>query len=60
MNDEAILEIMRLKDYLNRTDYKSLQFSEGELTEEEFAPIREERHQARLRIRELEQQQILQ
>lgn len=53
----AILtEISTLKRSLADTDYESLKFSEGEMTAEEFEPYKVQRHQWRLRIRELEEQ----
>ena len=53
----AILtEISTLKRSLANTDYESLKFAEGEMTAEEFEPYRTQRHQWRLRIRELEEQ----
>lgn len=49
-------EIIQLKRDLADTDYKAIKFAEGELTEEEFAPVREQREQWRVRIRELEKE----
>ena len=50
----AFLEIKELKNYLTKTDYLSIKYSEGAITEEEFAPIKERRAQARERINEIE------
>ena len=47
-------EIARKKRALADTDYKVLKFIEGELTEEEFAPIRQQRKAWREEINELE------
>ena len=44
------------KDRLKRSDYQAIKFAEGELTEEEFAPIREQRRAWRAEINELEAQ----
>lgn len=46
--------IVQLKQKLAATDYKAIKFAEGELTEEEYAPIREERRAWRDEINELE------
>lgn len=51
---ETLSEIEKLKEFLNNTDYKALKFIDGALTEEEYAPIREERQKARDKINELE------
>lgn len=51
---ETADEINSLKYFLAQTDYKALKFVDGELSEAEYAPIRQERKNARLRIRELE------
>lgn len=50
----AFEEIRELKAYLKNTDYKAIKYSEGAISEEEYAPIREGRAQARERINELE------
>ena len=47
-------EINALKNLLSQTDYQALKFSEGELSEDEYAPIKEKRQQYRDRINELE------
>lgn len=49
-------EIKMIKSYLDATDYKALKFSDGALTEEEYAPIRVQRQAWRDRINELEAQ----
>ena len=36
-------QIMQLRGQLHNTDYKAIKYAEGELTEEEYAPIREQR-----------------
>ena len=47
-------EIMRNKDILSRTDYQAIKYGEGELSEAEYAPIRELRRQCREAINRLE------
>ena len=46
--------IKQLKKYLEDTDYQAIKFSDGALTEEEYAPIRAHRAAARKQINELE------
>lgn len=50
----SFFEIKSLKEYLSATDYQAIKYSEGAITEEEFAPIKERRAQARERINEIE------
>lgn len=47
-------QIAHLRGHLHNTDYKAIKFAEGELTEEEYAPIREQRKTWRKQIRTLE------
>ena len=47
-------QINVLKEQLAETDYKTLKFIDGEFTEKEYAPIREERKNYRIKINELE------
>ncbi len=47
-------QIAELKAHLADTDYKSLKYSDGSLTEEEYAPIRAERQKWRNQINEIE------
>ena len=51
---EITTQIDVLKEKLAETDYKALKFIDGEFTEEEYAPIREERKNYRIKINELE------
>lgn len=46
-------KINTLKRNLQLTDYQAIKFAEGELTEEEFAPIREQRRLWRVEINRL-------
>jgi len=47
-------EIVELKKYLFDTDYKAIKFAEGELSEEAYREDKSQRHDARVRINELE------
>ena len=49
-------KIAVLIDKLSATDYQAIKFAEGEMTEEEFAPIREQRRAWRVEINLLEEQ----
>lgn len=51
---EHKITILKLK--LENTDYKSLQHHEGEITDEEFAPIKEQRKKWRAEINRLEEE----
>lgn len=51
-------EIEMLKRKLSDTDYKAIKYAEGQLTEEEYGPIKQERQSWRNRINELELEQI--
>lgn len=48
------IDILKLK--LQETDYKAIKYSEGWLTEEEYAPIKAERQALREEINRLEQE----
>ena len=50
------LQIDILKLQLSATDYKAIKYSEGWLTEEEYAPIKAERQALREQINRLEQE----
>lgn len=50
------LEIKILKSKLNATDYKAMKYFEGILTDEEYAPIREQRQEWRDKINALEEE----
>ena len=47
-------EIVELKKYLFDTDYKAIKFAEGELSESDYQEVKSQRHDARVRINELE------
>lgn len=53
---EEVLEIEQLKQKLFDTDYQAIKFAEGLISEQEYAPIKEERQSWRDRINELEAQ----
>ena len=48
------VKIAILKAQLSSSDYKAIKHSEGLISEEDYAPIREERQAIRDRINELE------
>ena len=54
LKDQYRLEIQQLKKQLSDTDYKAIKFAEGQLTEEDYSPIRLQRQSYRDRINELE------
>ena len=58
MDEKTVIqgEINELKQLLANSDYKAIKHSEGEMSEEEFAPVREQRQAWRVRINELEEQ----
>lgn len=53
-NNEIQGEINALKQLLRNTDYQAIKHSEGEMSDDEYAPIREKRSAWRARINELE------
>ena len=55
-NNEIQGEINALKQLLSNSDYQAIKHSEGEMSEEKYAPIREKRAAWRKRINELEEQ----
>ena len=54
MNEKIQGEINALNQLLAGSDYKAIKHSEGEINDEDYAPIRAQRHAWRVRIRELE------
>ena len=48
------VRIQNLKEQLSKTDYKTLKYIEGQLSEEEFLTIKAERQALRLEINRLE------
>ena len=57
--DEKVIEqyqseIIELKKYLSDTDYKAIKYAEGEITESDYQEVKSQRHDARVRINELE------
>ena len=48
------LQIDILKHELQKTDYKAIKYSEGWLTDEEYAPVKAERQAIREEINRLE------
>ncbi|MBQ8298674.1 MAG: hypothetical protein IJX99_02220 [Clostridia bacterium] len=51
---EELKEIESLKQKLLDTDYQAIKFGEGQISEEEYTPIKEKRQAWRDRINELE------
>ena len=51
-------KVKELKRLLEKTDYKAIKFSDGALSEEEYAPIRKQRQEWRDEINKLEPQII--
>ena len=49
-------KIVYLKIKLADTDYQAIKYAEGELTEEEYAPIKEQRKTWRAEINRLEEE----
>ena len=54
LKDQYRLEIQQLKKVLSDTDYKAIKYAEGQISEEEYASVRELRQSYRDRINELE------
>jgi hypothetical protein len=54
LKDQYRLEITQLKKQLSDTDYKAIKFAEGQISEEDYASVRELRQGYRDRINELE------
>ena len=55
LKDQYRLEIAQLKKQLSDTDYKAIKYAEGQLTEEEYSPIRSQRAEWRARINKLQE-----
>lgn len=55
-NSIRLSNIESYKAQLAATDYKAIKFAEGELSAEEYEPIRIERRALRARINELEKE----
>lgn len=54
LKDQYRLEITQLKKQLSDTDYKAIKYAEGQISEEDYASVRELRQGYRDRINELE------
>lgn len=52
--EQRKVKISELKDSLFQTDYQAIKFAEGEISEEEYAPIRTQRAEWRAEINTLE------
>ena len=53
---ELLAEIAAIRQLLDQSDYKQSKWLDGALSEEEYAPIREQRHEWREQINALEQE----
>ena len=56
MNIHPSLQTIGLKQQLSQTDYKAIKYSEGWLTEEEYAETKAERQRIREEINRLEEE----
>lgn len=56
LKDQYRLEIQQLKKQLSDTDYKAIKYAEGILTEEEYAPDKQQRAYWRRRINLIQQE----
>lgn len=56
MEIHASLKILALKQQLKETDYKAIKYSEGWLTDEEYAETKVKRQHIREEINRLEQE----
>jgi len=56
-SQKTIEKINSLKKQLADTDYKVLKFFEGEMSDEQFEPVRELRSSLRQKIKELEKKE---
>ena len=54
LKDQYRLEIIQLKKQLSDTDYKAIKYAEGQISEDDYASVRELRQGYRDRINELE------
>ena len=54
LRDQYRLEIQQLKKLLSDTDYKAIKYAEGQISEDDYASVRELRQGYRDRINELE------
>ena len=52
--NQKLTRIAELKQLLSDSDYKLFKYQDGDMTEEEYAPIRKDRHDWRVKINELE------
>lgn len=56
-NEEIQSEINALKQLLANSDYQALKHADGELSDEDYAEMKEKRQQWRIKINELQAQQ---
>lgn len=55
VKDEVKQKIFELQAKLAETDYQAIKYAEGEITEEEYAPMKAQRQAWRKKIRQLEE-----
>ena len=58
LREESVIlaEIYDLQYELRKTDYQAIKFAEGELSDEEFAPIKAQRKEWRAQINALQEE----
>lgn len=52
--NQKLSQILKLKQLLKDSDYKQNKWKDGDMTDEEYEPIRQQRHAWRVKINELE------
>lgn len=57
-NEIIKYKIQELKNKLKETDYQAIKFAEGQISEEDFAPIRTQRQLWREEINQLEREML--
>ena len=55
LKDQYRLEIQQLKKQLSDTDYKAIKFAEGQISEDEYLPIKNQRAEWRAKINQLQE-----
>lgn len=50
------LRMQKIKYLLSKTDYKAIKYAEGEISEEDYAPIRQERQALREEFNRIEEE----
>ena len=55
LKDQYRLEINQLKKQLSDTDYKAIKYAEGQISEEDYLPIKNQRAEWRAKINQLQE-----